>query len=227
VTGRVVERMTPPESWPWHVGHSNSFLPVVLVPGFRDDVRKVSYLARRLQSVGFSTHAISPQPSTGEMEIQDLAQQLAASIQEELVPEGSFHLFGFSMGGLICRYYVQRLGGADRVAKLVTVATPNRGSWLVRLYPDLPACRQMLPGSDFLLMLNRDLAPLEQVDYTSLWSRLDMTIVPAYSSWLPVGRHLTVSFPIHGWLLRDAHVVGRVVDQFLCAEAARSQAQAE
>ena len=36
------------------------------------------------------------------------------------------HVIGHSMGGLIARYYVQRLGGDERVHTLVTLGTPAR-----------------------------------------------------------------------------------------------------
>lgn len=201
-----------------------SYLPVILVPGFRDNERKVTYLARRLRTAGFVSYPVSPQPSTGEVGLEYLAAQLPAAVEEILGTEARFHLFGFSMGGLITRYYVQMLGGAARVEQLVTFATPNWGSWLAYLYPDLHACRQMIPGSAFLNELNRNLAPLEQIHYTSIWSRLDLTILPAGSSRLPVGKMLTVNYPVHGWLLRDPRLVRVVVEQFLAAEARRLHA---
>jgi triacylglycerol lipase len=189
-------------------------LPVVLVPGINDNVGKVAYLAAQLQRAGFETYPISPQPSSGAVEIQVLAEQLSAMIQEQL-GNRPIYLFGFSMGGLIGRYYVQKLGGAAHVEKLVTLATPNQGTWMGRVYFNRPACRQMLPNSDFLAGLNRDLSALAQVDYTSIWTRLDLTIVPAHSSWLPVGTMLPIISPVHGWLLRDPLVVRVVVEQFV------------
>ena len=47
---------------------------------------------------------------------------------ERNVPAGPVHLIGHSMGGLDARYMVSRLGMADRVRSLTTVATPHRGS---------------------------------------------------------------------------------------------------
>ena len=37
------------------------------------------------------------------------------------------HVIGHSLGGLIARYYVTRLGGDARVHTLVTLGTPARG----------------------------------------------------------------------------------------------------
>jgi len=41
---------------------------------------------------------------------------------------GPLHLIAHSMGGLDARCYITHLGGADKTASLVTLATPHRGS---------------------------------------------------------------------------------------------------
>ena len=51
------------------------------------------------------------------------------------------------MGGLIARYYVQRLGGDARVHTLVTLGTPHGGTAAAYLVPHRLA-RQLRPDSD-------------------------------------------------------------------------------
>jgi triacylglycerol lipase len=69
------------------------------------------------------------------------ATQLKAAIEAGLAQlngsgQGKFIIVGHSMGGLDARYMIQELGMADRVAALLTVTTPHRGSpyadWCVR-----------------------------------------------------------------------------------------------
>ena len=55
------------------------------------------------------------------------------------------HVIGHSLGGLITRYYVQRLGGDSRVHTLVTLGTPHQGTQLARAAPLLPLVRQLTP----------------------------------------------------------------------------------
>jgi triacylglycerol lipase len=47
--------------------------------------------------------------------LRELAQQLDARIRATFTMDEAIHLVGFSMGGLISRYYIQRLGGIHRV----------------------------------------------------------------------------------------------------------------
>jgi triacylglycerol lipase len=55
------------------------------------------------------------------------AEQIRAFINR-VSPGEPVHMFAHSMGGLDARYAISRLGMADRVLSLTTIATPHRGS---------------------------------------------------------------------------------------------------
>ncbi len=187
--------------------------PTILVPGFMDNTRTLRSLVMHLEQQGLQPHAVSPQPSTGEVGIEDLAAQLRDHIVANFAPEQPLNLVGFSMGGLICRSYVQQLGGAARTKRLITVATPHHGTLSAFIYNRL-ATHQMRPGSAFLQELNRDLTLLQQLQFTTIWTPLDLTILPATSALLPVGNAVTVLSPFHGVMLFDPQVL-RVIAQKL------------
>ena len=111
-------------------------------------------------------------------------EQLARGHRSERID-----LVGHSEGGLIGRYYVQKLYGAPRVRHLVTLGTPHRGTrWahsghLVRHL--LPSLRQMAPGSPLLRDLADDSFPAS-VRLTSIYSQRD-SICPPPSCRLEVG----------------------------------------
>lgn len=181
----------------------------VLVPGWLDNDRTLTRLRTFLELNGVRAVICSPQPSDGSAPIERLAEQLAAFIESGFGPEEPVNLFGFSMGGLIHRVYLQQMEGWRRVRKFVTVATPHRGTMTARLASHQGAI-QMRPDSEFILQLNRDLSALERVQFTSVWSPLDLTIVPANSSILPVGKARRIWSPAHGIMMYDPNVM-RVV----------------
>lgn len=181
----------------------------ILVPGFNDDEDFLASLEKSLQREGFLARCISPQPSNGDAPIEALAFQLAEQIATILPPDQPLNLFGFSMGGLICRTYLQYFGGLARTRRLVTLATPHRGTYMAYLLKR-PACYQMRPGSDFLSRLNADLSPLEQIAFTSIWTPLDLTIVPADHSALPVGKMVPILSPFHPTLPNDPRIVREI-----------------
>lgn len=185
----------------------------ILVPGWLDNVRTLGRLRTFLELAGHKAVICSPQPSDGSAPIPRLSQQLADFIEGGFGPGEPINLFGFSMGGLINRYYVQKMDGWRRVQKFVTAASPHRGTMTAKL-ATLQAALQMRPDSEFILDLNSDFTALERVQFTSIWSPFDLTIVPANSSVLPVGKTKRVWSPAHGVMMYDPNVM-RVIAQVL------------
>jgi triacylglycerol lipase len=194
--------------------------PVVLTPGYQDNERKLSWLAAHLERSGLQPIVISPQPTDASVGIDTLAMALAEQIELRLGPDQPFDYFGFSMGGLIGRYYLQRLGGAKRMRRLVTLATPHRGTWTARLVPSRPALAQMYPESDFLTDLNQDLTLLVEHDFMAFWTPFDLTVTPAYHAYLPTLPATRLFSPFHGTLLHDPIVLREVAMHFLAQSAA-------
>lgn len=159
-------------------------------------------MARYLTERGFTVHGIDLTPNDGRAGIDELAAQVAAFV-DATFPEGApIDLIGFSMGGLVSRYYVQRLGGLARVRRFITISAPHHGSQWAYLRK-LPGYLHMRPESDLLNDLNGDLASLMKLDFTSIWTPLDLMIMPAVSSRLGVGEEVLVASPIHGLMLED------------------------
>jgi triacylglycerol lipase len=158
--------------------------PVLLIHGMKDDARKMEPLARYLRAHGREVYTTSLRPSLGQVGLDELAGQLDAYVRETFPAGERFDLVGYSMGGLVSRYYVQRLGGLERVHRFVTVSTPHQGSVLAWLVPN-PGGRQMRPGSAFLRDLERDADQLQRVGLTCLWTPMDLIVVPARNSLLP------------------------------------------
>jgi triacylglycerol lipase len=182
-------------------GQAGSTRPVVLVHGIFDTSKIFTPMSSWLQSRGFQPLAPDLTPSDGTMGLDELAAQLAAFADQHL-PAVPFDLVGFSMGGLITRYYVQRLGGMERVRRLVTISAPHRGS-LAAYTLGNAGSRQMRPGSAFLKELNRDAASLQRVRFASIWTPFDLMIVPASSSRLGIGEEFRIPVAIHPLMLRS------------------------
>ncbi len=181
-------------------------------------------LERHLHRTVGPAMTLSPQPSDGRVGIEALAETLAEQIEQTIGPIQPFNLVGFSMGGLICRYYLQHLAEKERVERLLTIATPHQGTWSAYIF-NCPACLQMRPGSHFLQSLNSDLTALQTIAFTSLWSPFDLTILPAMSSWLPVGEIVPIASPFHRTMVLDPQVF-RAVSRRLSALSVHSTRQA-
>lgn len=176
--------------------------PVLLIHGIWDTGAIFRPMARYLTGLGWAVYDLSLTPNNGDACLDALAKQVADYVDQTFSPDTPFDLVGFSMGGLVARYYVQRLGGIRRVQRFITLSSPHNGTWVA--YGSLrPGCMQMRPNHPFLQDLNRDIAMLDQINFTSIWTPLDAMIVPANSSLVSVGRSVKVWVSLHRDMVSD------------------------
>lgn len=97
-------------------------------------------------------------------------------------------------GGLIARHYLQSLGGAAHVSRLVTFISPQHGlpkaPWAYGI-AGWPALRDLSPGSDFLEAVNRAPLPAD-VPVTSIYTCGDEYIQPYETSLIPGATNIGV-----------------------------------
>lgn len=193
--------------------------PVLLIHGFNGTPAIFSGMSVYLAKAGWVVYDLTLVPSNGELGIDQLAQQVADYIAKTFTPEQPLDLIGFSMGGIVSRYYVQRLGGIDRVQRLLTIASPHHGTWTAYAL-ERAGCIQLRPESTFLQDLNRDAVVLEKLNFTSIWTPFDLMIVPANSSKMSVGREVQVPVLYHDWMPTDTRsleaVVAALSEPFRC-----------
>ncbi|MGW1841045.1 esterase/lipase family protein [Streptomyces sp. NPDC001966] len=153
--------------------------PVVLLHGFIDN-RSVFVLLRRCLARHGWRHLESLNYSPLTCDIRTAAELLGRHVEEICARTGHHEvdIVGHSLGGLIARYYVQRLGGDQRVRTLITLGTPHGGTAVAPLASAHPIVRQMRTGSAPIEELRRP-APGCRTRFVSFWSELDRVIVPA------------------------------------------------
>lgn len=182
---------------------------VVFLPGFLDTPNLFRRMDEAVRVAGHRTAGFRLSPSTGARGLDELAEDLARFVDERF-PGERVSVVGFSMGGLVARYWVQRLGGAARTDRLVTVSTPHHGTIPAAFLP-LPGIRQIRPGSPFLTDLNRDASSLEACGVASIWSPLDYMIIPPASARLGLGAERCLFIPFHFWIPRSRRVIAEVL----------------
>ncbi|MEW5958126.1 MAG: alpha/beta fold hydrolase [Chloroflexota bacterium] len=193
---------------------------VLLVPGIFDTSRSLAGLAAMLNGAGWSTHALDLKPNDGTAPLDQLAQQIVAYETQHLPQDRPFILIGFSMGAMVSRFYLQRLGGLARVRQFISISAPHHGTlWAYGL--NRAAARQLRPGSEFLAELNGDAGQLRQANHVSIWTPFDLTIVPAASSRIAHGRNILLPVVAHPLMLFDPYCFREVKN--ICAAAGGPQ----
>jgi len=159
--------------------------PVVLVHGWGGSMLgDVSvyvnwvYIYEKLKSDGFDVYRVTLSEG-GLQDVKKSAAELQAFIADVRSKTGAARVdvVCHSEGGLVARYFIKNLGGAQFVDDLVTISTPHRGTIVATIGPG-EASRQMEVGNSFLQELNGGDALPGDVSYTALFSHGDEVVVP-------------------------------------------------
>ncbi|MFK0202576.1 esterase/lipase family protein [Streptomyces lavendulae] len=143
--------------------------PVVLVNGtFRLMSENWSALSPKLRDAGYCVFTFNYGGGTGPLDrgrglgpVADSARELQTFVNKVLNFTGAtkVDIVGHSQGGMMPRYYVKKLDGLNKVNHLIGLAPANHGTENPLVGPVgffCASCRDMTPGSPFLLDLNRD-----------------------------------------------------------------------
>ena len=186
--------------------------PVVLVAGIDDTGDKMRAIDDYLTARGWPRgDRVTLVPSDGTVGLEKLAIQLdrAVAAFEAAHDERRVDLVAFSLGGIVSRYYLQRLGGYHHVRRFVCLSSPHHGTYTAFLRGG-PGVAEMRPGSPFLQDLNGDTAPLRSISCTSIWTPLDMMIMPSTSSRVSWARNIEVPVLLHPWMVGDPRVLSAI-----------------
>ncbi|MGB3535509.1 MAG: alpha/beta fold hydrolase [Microcoleaceae cyanobacterium] len=189
--------------------------PVLLIHGIFDTTNIFNKMSAYLTQQGWEVHSFNLLPRWGFLQLNQLAEQIKDYVEKTFPPDQYIDLVGFSMGGIVSRYYIQRLGGINRVQRFITISSPHHGTWTAYFYIT-PGTVQMRPDSNFLKDLNQDIDQLNQLNFTSIWTPFDGMIVPANSSQLSAGEEIKLDILLHAWMVRDRrilHTVAEVLSQ--------------
>jgi len=187
--------------------------PIVLVHGWVDNRSVFTLLRRALQRRGFG-RVVTMNYNVLTNDVPRAARRLAALVDELCEETGheQVHVVGHSMGGLVARYYVQRLGGDARVHTLATLGTPHSGTRAAHLMPGR-AVRDLRVGSKVIRELMEP-APGCRTRFVAFWSDLDELVVPKRSAQIEhpdlVARNVFVRGSGHLSLPIDRRVVHEI-----------------
>jgi triacylglycerol lipase len=130
--------------------------PVLLIHGFLGTRGSMYMLERRLVDDGMCVFSFNL-GAVNARDIRSSAFLIHRKIERILAQTGweKIDIIGHSMGGLIGLYYIKKLGGQERVRRLIMMGSPIRGTWaalagVATLGLWSTSSWQLLPRSRFL-----------------------------------------------------------------------------
>ncbi len=202
--------------------------PVVLVHGIDDTSQVFSKMIAHLMREGIEdVSAVNLSPNNGDVPLDVLAGQLSAHVEEVRRERGATHVdvVAFSMGALVTRTWMLEQGGRHRVRRFVSISGPHAGTATGWLRFNAGAT-QMRWGSPLLRRLPTGAAALAPAEVFSLWTPLDLMIVPAHSSRLEGASERTFPVLLHPWMLQDERVLRSVTQALMVGTWAPERSQA-
>ena len=188
--------------------------PVLLLHGFLGTRGSMYPLERRLVQDGFSVFSFN----LGTFNVRDIRRSaflIHRKIETILAqtPVQRIDILGHSMGGLIGLYYVKKLGGHEKVRKLILLGTPITGTWaalpgILTLGLLSQSSWQLLPRSAFLRELEQGPLPPD-VSYYTIAAARDW-VTPIGSTNLPGATAVTVPLG-HSSLVVSEEVYQRIL----------------
>jgi pimeloyl-ACP methyl ester carboxylesterase len=184
---------------------------VVLVHGLLATAGVFRPLRVRLErDAGALVATFSHAPGLG---VKRIARQLADLVDQ--IPHGTrIHLVGHSLGGIVARWYVQEMGGHERVAQTISMATPFGGAKIAERFR-LFVGNDLHAASDVLTRLRDGAASASHVPHVSIAGTDDKMVSPPESAGFATGELIVLEGRGHNQLLFDREaidlVVGRVI----------------
>jgi pimeloyl-ACP methyl ester carboxylesterase len=146
----------------------------------------ILFLLRYMLRKAGHNNVILPNFRPASASIPCFAEQLSEVVDLALSRTGcdQVALVGHSMGGLIVRYFMEKLGGASRVLTAITLASPHLGTKTAGLGL-FKTAEQFRPDSAFIRDLNQSPPSLGSVNMISIWSEFDNVVLPPENARLP------------------------------------------
>ena len=178
---------------------------IILIHGLWDNPRVFDRLIKKLRFYDVQILTPHMRHGFGKIDINDLAIALDDYISTKVPENVTLDLVGFSMGGLIARVWLQKMGGTSRTNRFISIGSPHKGTILAQVMPTslMKGIGQMKRGSSFLVELNSNYSVLENVECISFFCRLDLMVVPGWDATLPLGVNFSIPVSSHKALIKS------------------------
>ena len=174
-----------------------------------------SSITPKLDDIGIEYFAPTLKHSYGITSIIDLTNTLNELILEKYGLEKKVDILGFSMGGIIGRYWIQKFNGYKRTRRFISIGSPHKGTLIAQLVPEYPfrGISQMKINSKFLRGLAKNEFLLADVECITFFSYWDLMVFPGWWTNLKFGEKISVKVYKHRNLVRNSSSVEKIIEK--------------
>ena len=191
--------------------------PIILIHGLWNTSSIFSFITSKLDEQGVEYFAPTLNHSFGMTSIVELTNLMDQLILAKYGLQQEVDVLGFSMGGVIGRYWINKFNGHKRTKRFITVGSPHNGTLTSQLVPKYPfrGISEMKINSSLL----RDLANydyfLNGIDCISFFTYWDLMVFPGWRANLNVGEKISLNIFKHRNLVRNPEAVERIIERLI------------
>ena len=191
--------------------------PIILIHGLWNTSSIFSLISSKLDEKEVEYFAPTLNHAFGMTSIVELTNLMDQLIVEKYGLEQEIDILGFSMGGIIGRYWINKLNGHKRTKRFMTIGSPHNGTLTSQLVPKYPfrGISEMKINSSLL----RDLANydyfLNDIDCISFFTYWDLMVFPGWRANLNVGEKISLNIFKHRNLVRNPEAVERIIERLM------------
>ena len=191
--------------------------PIIFIHGLWNTADIFSSITCKLDEIGIEYFAPTLKHSYGMTSIVELTKLLDNLILEKYGLEKELDILGFSMGGVIGRYWIKKFNGYKRTRKFITVGSPNKGTLVSQLVPKYPfrGISEMKINSPLLRELSRCDYLLSGINCISFFTYWDLMVFPGWRACLNSGEKISLKIYKHKNLVRNPDAVYKIIDRLL------------
>jgi len=191
--------------------------PIILIHGLWNTSDIFSSITSKLDQIGIEYFAPTLKHEYGMTSIVELTNLLNDLILEKYGLEKELDILGFSMGGIIGRYWIKKFNGYKRTRKFITVGSPHNGTLASQLVPKYPftGISEMKINSFFLRELSKYDYLLKGINCISFFTYWDLMVFPGWRANLNSGEKISLKIYKHKNLVQNPEAVERIIETLL------------
>jgi triacylglycerol lipase len=191
--------------------------PIILIHGLWNTSSIFSSITSKLDEIGIEYFAPTLKHSYGITSIIDLTNTLNELILEKYGLKKKVDILGFSMGGIIGRYWIQKFNGYNRTRRFISIGSPHKGTFIAQLVPKYPfrGISEMKIGSKFLRELAKNDFFLDDIECASFFTYWDLMVFPGWWTNLNFGEKISVKVYKHRNLVKNSFSVEKIIEKIM------------
>jgi len=191
--------------------------PIILIHGLWNTADIFLSINSKLDEMGIEYFAPNLKHEYGMTSIVELSYLLNDLILDKYGYEKKLDIFGFSMGGIIGRYWIKKMNGYKRTTRFITVGSPHRGTLASQLIPKYPfrGISEMKINSYLLKELSKSDHLLSGIHCISFFTYWDLMVFPGWRANLNTGEKISLKVYKHKNLVRNPDAVKKIIEIIL------------